>query len=233
MDPETLWSDRRHQRGRPPAHSREAVVARAVGIADEEGLSAVTMRRVATALGTGTMSLYTYVSERDALVELMIDAVTGELDLPSGTGDWRADLAAFARAQRAVLRRHPWLPAALAGRRTLGPNTLQALDRVLALLVPSGLSARERLEGFALVSGFVASYVGYELAQQAQGGTDSAGSAEKAKQFAESNARYMAKAVASGAYPHLADAMAASGEPAPELDETFERLLGRVIDGLG
>lgn len=235
MDPETLWSarpDRRHQRGRPPAHTREAVVARAVGIADEEGLSAVTMRRVATALGTGTMSLYTYVSERDALLELMIDAVTGEQELPPATGDWRADLSAFARAQRALMRRHPWLPAALTGRRTLGPNTLKALDHALGLLAPTGLSPQARLESFALVSGFVASHVGYEVAQQAPGGADTAGSAEKAKQFAESNARYMAKTVASGAYPHLAEAMAASGEPIPEPDVTFERLLARVINGL-
>jgi AcrR family transcriptional regulator len=241
VDPETLWSDRRHQqRGRPPAHTREAVVARAVGIADEEGLSAVTMRRVATALGTGTMSLYTYVSERDALLELMIDAVTGEQQLPSATGDWRADLATFARAQRTLMRRHPWLPAALASRRTLGPNSLRVLDHVLALMAPSGLAARERLEGFALVSGFVASHVGYEVAQLTVGvgggGDGGAGVEEKAKQFAEANARYMARAVASGAYPHLAEAMDGAGEAETELgaeaDVTFERLLARVIRGL-
>ncbi|GAA1981896.1 TetR/AcrR family transcriptional regulator [Catenulispora subtropica] len=228
MDPETLWSDRRHQRGRPPAHTREAVVAEAVGVADTEGLSAVTMRRVATALGSGTMSLYTYVSERDALLELMVDAVTGEQDLPPATGDWRADLAAFARGQRALMRRHPWLPVALTGRRTLGPNTLKALDHALALLAPTGLPPQSRLEAFALVSGFVASHVGYEVAQE-----QALGRAEDAKEFAESNARYMTRAVASGAYPHLAEAMAASGAgPAPEPDATFERLLARVINGL-
>lgn len=228
MDPETLWSDRRPQRGRPPAHTREAVVAKAVGVADAEGLSAVTMRRVATALGTGTMSLYTYVSERDALLELMVDAVTGEQDLPPATGDWQADLAAFARGRRALMRRHPWLPVALTGQRTLGPNTLKALDHALALLAPTGLSSQARLEAFALVSGFVASHVGYELAQeQAFSGADDA------KKFAESNARYLGNAVASGGYPHLAEAMAASeAAPAPDPDATFERLLARVINGL-
>ena len=228
MDPETLWSERRHQRGRPPAHTREAVVATAVGVADAEGLSALTMRRVAAALGSGTMSLYTYVSERDALLELMIDAVTGEQQLPPPTGDWRVDLAAFAREQRALMHRHPWLPVALTGRRTLGPNTLRALDHALALLAPSGLPPSARTEAFALVSGFVASHVGYEVAQQQALGTTG-----DVQEFVASNARYLAAAVGSGAYPHLAEAMAADGAEPPESDETFERMLARVISGLG
>jgi hypothetical protein len=129
------------------------------------------------------------------------------------------------------MRRHPWVPVALTGRRTLGPNTLKALDHVLGLLEPSGLPPRDRAEALALVSGFVASHVGYEVAQQ-----QALGRTSDVRQFAESNARYMAGAVASGAYPHLAAAMAADGagpELQPDPDETFERLLARVISGLG
>ena len=203
MDPETLWSERRNHRGRPPAHTREAVVATAIGVADAEGLSGLTMRAVATALGSGTMSLYTYVSERDALLELMIDAVTGEQESPTASGDWRADLAAFARAQRTLLRRHPWLPVALTGRRTLGPNALKALDHGLALLEPSGLAPSARAEAMALVSGFVVTYIGREVAEH-----QALGRAGDARQFSESNARYLAAAAASGAYPHLAAVMA-------------------------
>ena len=228
MDPETLWSERRHHRGRPPTHTREAVVATAVGVADAEGLSALTMRRVATALGSGTMSLYTYVSERDALLELMIDAVTGEQRLPPPTGDWRADLAAFARAQRDLMRRHPWLPVALTGRRTLGPNALKALDHALALLEPSALPPSERLEAMALVSGFVAGHVGRETAQR-----QALGQTGDVQEFVASNARYLAAAVASGTYPHLAEATAASGAEPTDADEVFERTLARVITGLG
>jgi AcrR family transcriptional regulator len=228
VDPETLWSERRRHRGRPPAHTREAVVATAIGVADAEGLSALTMRRVASALGSGTMSLYTYVSERDALLELMIDAVIAEQPLPPPTGDWRADLAAFARDQRVLMHRHPWLPAALTGRRTMGPNMLRALDHALALLAPSGLPPRACMESFALVSGFVASHVGYEVAQlQALGRTDDVA------EFAASNARYLAAALESGTYPHLARAMAADGAAPPDADETFERMLARVVGGLG
>jgi AcrR family transcriptional regulator len=228
VDPETLWSERRHHRGRPPAHTREAVVATAVSVADAEGLSALTMRRVATALGSGTMSLYTYVSERDALLELMIDAVTGEQQLPPPTGGWHADLAAFARAQRTLMHRHPWLPVALTGRRTLGPNALKALDHALALLEPSGLAPTERAEAMELVSGFVASHVGREVAQQ-----QALGVTGDVQEFVDSNARYMAAAAASGAYPHLAEVLAAGDAEAPDTDQAFERMLARVISGLG
>ena len=228
VDPKTLWSERRHHRGRPPAHTREAVVATAIGVADAEGLSALTMRRVATALGSGTMSLYTYVSERDALLELMIDAVTGEQQLPPPTGDWHADLAAFARAQRTLMRRHPWLPVALTGRRTLGPNALKALDHALALLASSGLAPAERAEAVELVSGFVASHVGREVARQ-----QALGQTGDVEAFVESNARYLAAAASSGAYPHFAEALAASKAEKPEPDEAFERMLARVISGLG
>jgi AcrR family transcriptional regulator len=231
VDPETLWSERRHHRGRPPAHTREAVVATAVGVADAEGLSALTMRRVATALGSGTMSLYTYVSERDALLELMIDAVTAEQQLAPPTGDWRADLAAFARAQRALMHRHPWLPVALTGRRTLGPNALKALDHALALLEPSSLPQTERMEALAFVSGSVAGHVGREMAQnQALGQTGDV------QEFAASNTRYLAAAAESGAYPHLAEAMASRGadeQDEQDADQAFERTLARVISGLG
>lgn len=225
MDPETLWSERRHHRGRPPAHTREAVVATAVAVADTEGLSALTMRRVATALGSGTMSLYTYVSERDTLLELMIDAVTGEQRLLPPTGDWRADLAAYARAQRDLMRCHPWLPVALTGRRTLGPNALKALDHALALLDSDSESEfaapppSERLEAVALITGFVAGHVGRDVAQQ--------------QAFAASNARYLAAVMESGAYPHLAAATEKEKQQKTDTDEAFERTLARVISGLG
>ncbi|MFD0630303.1 TetR/AcrR family transcriptional regulator C-terminal domain-containing protein [Catenulispora yoronensis] len=102
------------------------------------------------------------------------------------------------------------------------------MDHALALLVPTGLSPLACLEAFALVSGFVASHIGYEAAQES-----ALGDAEQARRFAEANARYLTKAVESGAYPHFAAAAAASGTgPPPDPDATFERLLGRVLNGL-
>ena len=65
-------------RGPRPRHSRAAIAAAAVSLADAEGIDAVTMRRVAAGLGMGTMSLYNYVPSKEHLVQLMIDQVSGE-----------------------------------------------------------------------------------------------------------------------------------------------------------
>lgn len=202
VDPEALWSTaERPRRGRPPAHSRAAITASAVAVADAEGLDAVTMRAVAARLGAGTMSLYSYVPDKETLLELMIDEVSGDHRLPAEpSGDWRRDLRRIAQEQRAIMRRHPWLPAALPARQTLGPNTLAVLDHALAVLAQTGLDAQAQLEAFSLLTGFVASHMSYELAQERAVEAADQTSGESL----DTQARYLASAVAGGNYPHLA-----------------------------
>lgn len=111
-DPEQLWlRTTEPRRGRKPSFSREAVTAAAVTLADAEGLDSVTMRRVAAQVGAGVMSLYSYAPDKETLLELMVDHVSGELtvtDPPSG--DWRTDLKTIAHLQRAHMLRHPGCP---------------------------------------------------------------------------------------------------------------------------
>ncbi|MDH6223198.1 TetR/AcrR family transcriptional regulator [Streptomyces sp. MJP52] len=224
VDPRELWlSQGRPRRGRRPAFSREGIVAAAVELADAEGLEAVTMRRVAARVGAGVMSLYSYAPDKETLLELMIDRVAGEL--PAGrevTGDWRADLKAVARSQRANMLRHPWLPAALATRRTPGPNTLAFMEHVLAALRPAGLDGAARMEVFAQVTAFVAGHVAHEVAQASAAWTSERLAAE---------ARYLAEVAADGHHPELAAVLASSREPA-DPDATFTRFLDRLVDGL-
>ncbi|MQY05808.1 TetR/AcrR family transcriptional regulator C-terminal domain-containing protein [Actinomadura macrotermitis] len=219
MDPEQLWlTPTRARVGRPPAHTRAEIVAAAVALADAEGAAAVTMRRVAARIGAGTMSLYTYVPDKETLLELMIDHAGGARPLPEPTGDWHADLRALAHTQREIMLAHPWLPGVLPARRTLGPNTLRTLEHALAVLEPAGLAGAAGLEVFSLLTGFVASHTAYEIAQR-----DVAGDAQ-------AQARYLHRAVEDGSLPHLAAALA-SPDAAPPGD-TFDRLLARMIDGL-
>ncbi|MBB5122969.1 regulator [Streptomyces eurocidicus] len=224
VDPEELWlRPARPRRGRPPAFSREVIAAAAVALADAEGLGGVTMRRVASEIGAGAMSLYSYVPDKETLVELMIDHVSGEHVMPGlPTGDWRADLKAVAHAQRALMLRHPWLPAALPGRRTLGPRTLAVLEVVLAALRPSRLDGGARLEVFSLLTGFVAGHVAHEVAQSAVAGEPDRAAAE---------ARYLAAVAADGRHPELAGVLAGPARPTTP-DETFARLLDRMVNGL-
>ncbi|WP_306191615.1 MULTISPECIES: TetR/AcrR family transcriptional regulator C-terminal domain-containing protein [unclassified Streptomyces] len=224
VDPERLWlRSAERRRGRRPSFSREAITAAAVEVADAEGLDAVTMRRVAAEVGAGVMSLYSYAPDKETLLELMVDHVSGELPATDPlTGDWRADLKAIAHLQRAHMLRHPWLPAALATRRTPGPNTLAFLERALAALRPSGLDGAARLEVFAQLTAFVAGHVGHEITQAAAARSPDRGAAE---------ARYLAAVAADGRHPELAEALASPGRPLTP-DATFTRFLDRLVDGL-
>ncbi|MEU1933046.1 TetR/AcrR family transcriptional regulator [Streptomyces coeruleorubidus] len=224
VDPEQLWlRPTEPRRGRRPSFSREAITAAAVTLADAEGLEVVTMRRVAAEVGAGVMSLYSYAPDKETLLELMVDHVSGELtvtDPPSG--DWRADLKTVAHLQRAHMLRHPWLPAALTTRRVPGPNTLAFLEHVLAVLRPTGLDGAAKLEVFAQLTAFVAGHVGHEIAQAA---------VSRSPDRAAAEGRYLAAVAADGSHPELAEALSAPGRPlTPEA--TFTRFLNRLIDGL-
>lgn len=224
VDPEQLWLRcTRPRRGRKPAYSREAITAAAVDLADAEGLEAVTIRRVAARVGAGTMSLYSYAPDKETLLELMVDHVSGELSATGPpTGDWRTELKAIARLQRAHMLRHPWLPAALAARRTPGPHALAFLERALAALRPSGLDGAAKLEVFAQLTSFVAGHVAHEIARD---------TAARSPDRIAAEARYLAAVAADGHHPELAEALAAPGRPlTPEA--TFTRFLNRLIDGL-
>ena len=189
--------------GRPAQRSRAEITAAAVALADREGLGAVSMRRVAAELRTGAASLYRYVRTREDLLDLMTDAAGGQGPLPEPTGDWLADLVAVGERARAALRRHPWLAGLAITRPVLGPNGLAVLEHVLAVLAPHPADVATKLEAFAVLNGFTALSVQYELA---------GGSA-----LHQRNTAYLRHAAASGEHPRLARLLSqapADGGPA-------------------
>jgi AcrR family transcriptional regulator len=201
-------------RGRPPAHTRDQVVDAAIAIADAEGSGAVTIRRIAADLGTGAMSLYTYVPDKERLVDLMVDRVAGRYPPPAApTGDWRADLLTLVRRQRTMMREHPWITSALPNRGLSGTNLVAYLEAGLAALAPTDLAGPAKMEVLALLTGFVASYVTNEQAP-----------VDLDRRVAELRA-----AIADGALPHLAAVLATpGGAQAPD----FDRIATRMINGL-
>jgi AcrR family transcriptional regulator len=187
----------------------------AIRVADSEGLAAVTIRRIATEIGAGAMSLYTYVPDKDRLLDLMVDRVGASMPAAPISGDWRADLLALAAAPRSLMLAHPWLPAALPNRRLTGTHMLAYLEQGLAALSPTGLDGPTKMELIALITGFVASYVTNELA----------GATPPAEQVA-----LITAALASGDFPHLASALAEGGGEGRE--PSFERIANWTISGL-
>src|SRR5580658_10725345 len=104
-----IWT-RPEPAGRKPRLRREQIAATALAIADAEGFAAVSMRRVAAELGSGTMSLYRYISTKSELAALIDDALMAETVVPDEElpGDWRSALTMVAYRTRDVYLRHPW-----------------------------------------------------------------------------------------------------------------------------
>lgn len=222
--PTSVWTKPRRAPSRQ-APSVERIVQIAIAVADAEGLPAVSMRRVASDLGSGTASLYRYVASRDELLDLMIDSAQGETLTPV-SGDWRAGLIGVARQVRATLLRHPWLGAELAGRPAIGANSLRRHDTALAAaaaLTPDiDLAARAVDTVLAYVYGTVSRESAEAQARRRTGMTK--------QQWRDSVAPYLREAIGTGAYPQFAR-MVVDGV---DLDagERFELGLGFVLDGV-
>jgi len=128
----------------------------ALALVDRRGLAALSMRNLADALGTGPMTLYNYVRDRDALDALVVDAVMAEVALPAATQDWRQDVRMIAAATWRAVRRHPQVIPLLLTRRSLHAATLAPVEALLQALAASGRTGADLLVAFRTVSGFVA-----------------------------------------------------------------------------
>lgn len=213
-----------------PAPRRQApgvdeFVAAAVAVADAEGLAAVSMRRVAGDLGSGTASLYRYIANRDELLELMVDAAQGEDPAAPPTGDWRADLGAIAHGLRTALLRHPWLAGELA-RPSLGPNSLRRAETALhaAVALTSDITRAARAVGTlqAYVLGSVAAQQAAWQVQQRTGVTE--------EQWQRSVGRYISTVIEAGEHAMLARRILEADDSDPDADFAFG--LTCVLDGL-
>ena len=149
-----IWS-RPPPGSRKPRFTREQIAAAALALADTEGFAELSMRRVADALGAGTMTLYYYVRTKEDLLALMEDALMAEVverctPLPS---HWRTALETIARAQRVVFLKHPWA-LHVEGLR-VGPNSLMHVEQSLAALKALAIPIAAKFEMLAVVDDFV------------------------------------------------------------------------------
>ncbi|WP_329273418.1 TetR/AcrR family transcriptional regulator [Streptomyces sp. NBC_01451] len=230
---ELLWdTGARPSRGPRPGLTIDRIVETAVRIADEEGLDAVSMRRVSTELGTGTMSLYRYVPGKGELLDLMLDrvqrrspATPGAPTPPADDGGWRGTLEAMARSTLDLYRRHPWLLQVNQSRPILGPGTLDGLESVLTRIRPMGLPDPELVSAVVMVDGYVVgaarTQVHQREAERRTGLPD--------REFWRAQLPFLEGIMATGRYPALASLTEDTFDPA---FDHFEFGLQRVLDGL-
>ncbi len=122
-----------------PPLSRERIVATAVELLDAQGTDGLTMRRLADRLGSGVMSLYWHVDNKEDVLDLALDSVLDYPNLAAGSGGWRAEVIHTLEGWRAGMLRHPW-SVSLLPRRTLGPNILSRLELLGRALSRAGVA---------------------------------------------------------------------------------------------
>ncbi|OWA05289.1 TetR family transcriptional regulator [Streptomyces sp. CS113] len=223
-----LWdTGRRPSRGPRPGLTLERIVEAAVEVADRDGLGAVSMRRIATELGTGTMSLYRYVPGKGELLDLMLDRVQRPSENPADLGDggWRAALEGLGHATLALYRRHTWLLEVNQSRPILGPAALDGMERVLARIKPMGLTDPELVSVIVMVDGYVVGAARTQVyereAERSSGLTDA--------EFWQAQEPALVKAMSSGRYPVLSSL---SEDAFGTGFDHFEFGLQRILDGL-
>jgi AcrR family transcriptional regulator len=220
------------RRGPKPSRSVDEVVLAAIGIADAEGLPAVSMRRVAEALKLSPMSLYTYVPSKAELLDLMLDRVAAEIeDSGSTLQEWRAKLEHQARQRWAMAQRHPWIMQVGVHRPPLGPNVLATAEATLRATDGVGLDDRE----MQLVAGLMGNYVrgavraAFEAreVEQLSGITD--------EQWWAANAELLEGLIEPARYPNtvrVIESGRAAREPRIDPQRSFEFGLQLVLDGI-
>jgi AcrR family transcriptional regulator len=202
------------------------IAATTVQIADAEGLRAVSMQRVAAALDVTKMALYRYVPGKDALlaiaVEEAVEEAPREAEVPPG---WRPGLDAWARQLRAVWQRHPWLPRATMGDRTMGPREVAWIECALGILADTGLSAAERLDAVLVLCGHVRN----------SSASDAAGTQPWTVTSTYATVLQLQMQKRGDAYPHLLGTLAEvrdHAHPAATNDRGWELGLHLLLDGL-
>lgn len=145
------------------------IVKTALKVLDADGLDGFNMRKVAEAMDTGAASLYWYVGSKDGLLDLMLDEVIGEFDIPDPRPErWQEQLREVARTMRRTISRHRDIVRISIGRTPMGPNAVRVSEKVLAILRSGGVPDRVAVQSYLLllsvVNGFTMDEAGASIA---------------------------------------------------------------------
>lgn len=229
-----LWRDPAAvpRRGPDRRLSVDAVVQTALGIADSQGLGSVSMRRVASDLGVGAMTLYTYVPSRSELLDLMLDAVYATIDTVTAAGEgWRQRVEAVAAENKALYLAHPWLCEVSTQRPPLGPGQLAKYEHELSAFDGIGLTDVEMDDCLTYLLTFVHAWAHNTIA--ARDTRNDTGMTDE--QWWAAVGPHLSRYVDPASYPlasRVGEAAGAAHNSAHDPDHAFEFGLDRVLAGL-
>jgi AcrR family transcriptional regulator len=203
--------------------NRERVLRTAIRLADEIGIERLTMRKLGEELGVEAMSLYNHVSNKDDLLNGMIDAVFEEIELPSHSDHWKTALRKRSVSLRDMLKRHPWANGLMDSAATPGAATLRHHDRVIGTFRNAGFSLDMTAHALSALDSYV-----YGFAKQ-----DKALPFDTEEEAAAMGLIFLAHLPASQ-YPYLHEFTAEHVlQPGYSYGKEFEFGLDLVLDALG
>lgn len=207
---------------RPVRLGRDRILRTAINLADARGIESLTMRRLGEELGVEAMSLYNHVANKEELLNGMINAVFGEIELPTGTDGWKTAMRKRAVSARATLLRHPWATALMESGSAPGPLTLRHHDRVIGALRGAGFTIAMAAHAFSLLDSYI-----YGFAMQ-----ETALPFDTPEETAEMAAAMLAQFPVAE-YPHLAELTAKHVlMPGYDYGDEFEFGLDLILDAL-
>uniref|UniRef100_UPI0010410E68 TetR/AcrR family transcriptional regulator n=1 Tax=Candidatus Protofrankia californiensis TaxID=1839754 RepID=UPI0010410E68 len=228
-----LWT--RLAKEKRPGLTRESIVNAAITLADTEGLDAVSIRRVAAALNTRPMSLYSHIQRKDDLFELMTDEAIADIIVPDPLpADWREALWTIAQRTRAVALRHPWIMKARGSWPRLGPNAMRHMEQSLTAVAGLDVDRRRKICILRAVDTYTVGHIVTELMEQVMPRREG-GSAAEQQQLMQG---YLRALIDTGDFPRIADLgpdlplLTDHGEAQQRFDEGLEWVLAGIAASL-
>ncbi|MCP4083990.1 MAG: TetR/AcrR family transcriptional regulator [Actinomycetia bacterium] len=205
-----------------PTLSPELVLEGALTLADEIGIEAFTIRKLAATIDAKPMSIYHHLPSKEAIIDGMVDLVFAEIELPPDDTDWKTAMGVRARSARAVLARHQWAAPLMESRTNPGPATLGHHDAVLGCLRRGGLSVEMTAHAYAVIDAFIYGFALQEASLPATSGDEMA---------------ELVDTVAAGApmenYPHMMELVAQHVmKPGYDFGKEFDFGLDLILNGL-
>ena len=205
-----------------PALGRDAVVAAAIGIADEEGLAGLSMRRLAKELSVEAMSLYHYFPSKDELLSQMIDAVHSEIELPREDEHWKSGLRRSAISAYDAFMRHRWVAAVQMTTPVIRPAQTRRMEATLGALARAGLGPELTDRAYHALESHVVGFTLWIASMPFRKKGDLAALAETAL-----------RELTPDRFPHVAEHVRWHLAPRPPKGKTgFEFGLDLILDGI-
>ena len=206
---------------RPPRAplTRERILRAAIALADQDSIEALTMRHLGRRLGVEAMSLYNHVTDKDDILDGMVELVTAEFEVPTGAPDWRSSIRSGTISAHETLRRHPWASSVIESRARSGPVRLRLLDATIGVLTGAGFPMPVVIRTLMALDSHT---YGFTLQEQAW-------------PFPVEEAPEMAAALAAdlpAEYPYMAAMVAFVATTQPGTILEFEFGLDLLLDGL-